>query len=532
MNEEADLTFKSSQQTSILENAATNRVRLIIVVLLAMVIRVVFFVGPVASDDSRYMNAAQMVANGVAPQSLDHAFVRAAFIVWLAAWIRFGGGVWALCISDLMLGIALVWAIYWLGVKLADRRTALAAAFLWALFPLELLISGMVAPDHLALLFALISAGLAYDGLLAPKGKGLSKLIGAGAGVGLAVSAKETYILLPIIFGLWALWRIRPLGSTIPKLAVIGFIALAIFGLEYPFFHAWTGDWLYKHKSLAAVYGDGGRWQGGPVSGVKGLVYYPAQMLFNPSTFGLFGWLLVIGVVMALGKFRESGFIVVWSACFFLFLQYGSTSLLHYTPIPKQWRYINPMVVLLFLPAGRWLSEVYISSIMGRAATVILTLGIGVNGILAANNRAAEQLFNESVPRSVQTVRTMQMEGKCEEVVIPQWSADVLDFESRKAIQDWQRVDLSDGLSVEEMTLLTDKQIALLIPEIMWWHMSKEATAQQLRQWLNRNAKMYPVQDWRSPIDRLLARVGLLRSMAQKAVIGHLYYLDPCDSLN
>ncbi len=531
MHEEAWITSKSSQQTSILENTATNHVGLIVVLLLAMAIRSLFFVGPIASDDSRYMNAAQMLVNGVEPQSLDHAFVRAAFIVWLAAWIHFGAGVWALCISDLVLGVILVWAIYWLGVKLADRRTALTAAFLWTLFPLELLISGIVAPDHLALLLALISAGLAHDGLLAPKGKGLSKLIGAGVCVGLAVSAKETYVLLPVIFGLWALWCIRPLGSTISKLVLIGFVAVAIFALEYPFFQTWTGDWLYRHRSLAAAYGEGGKWQGGSISGVKSLVYYPAQMLINPSTFGLLGWILMVGMLISLRNLKEPGFIVIWSVCFFLFLQYGSTSLLHYTPLPKQWRYIQPIVVLLFLPAGRWLSDMYTSLMMGRVVTIILTLGIGVTGTLAANNRAAEQLYNESVPRSVQIVRTMQMEGKCEEVVISQWGADVLDFESRKAIQDWKRIDLSDSLSVEDMTLLTDKQIVLLIPEIMWWHMSKEATAQQLRQWLNRNARMYPVQDWRSPFDRLLARIGPLRPMAQKAVIGHLYYLDPCDSL-
>jgi hypothetical protein len=127
----------------------------------------------------------------------------------------------------------------------------------------------------------------------------------------------------------------------------------------------------------------------------------------------------------------------------------------------------------------------------------------------------------------------MQMNnGEFDETALPTWVASLLDYELAEVTRNWQRVELSDGLHADDVRMLSATRMALLIPDIMWWYRRDDVKAQQLRQWLSRNAHTRTIEYWRSPIDRLFAHIGPLKSMARRAEIGHLYVLDPCDRVH
>lgn len=492
---------------------------------LALALRSVFFVGPVASDDMRYMRAAQSIAAGEVNTRLDHGYGRAAFILWLAVWVKLGAGAVALAYSDVVLSLAIMLTVYWLACKWADRATALLALLWLACLPLDLLTSGLVAPDRLALLCGLLATGCAYDALRAPPPRGRLKLLLACICVALAVSAKETSFVLPIIFGVWALWRVRPLKTAVARAVLIGAGSVAVFSLEHVFFYLWTGDWAYRYHAAGALYGDPSTAM--PL-GLREFVYYMAHLLVSPKVLGLCGWVMLVAVLRTFGKLREPHLILIWSLCFFAFMQYGSSSLSHYHPVPKQWRYMLPMVILLLIPVGRWTIDLFRSSVVGRAGTVILTAGILIFGIILANERAAERMYSEDSIRCLAIARQMQQRGELHDIALPDWVARGTALDLRASIADWDTLDLSDGLQREEAKRMAARNIVLLVPNVMWHHKRNDLAYMAARDDLMQHGcTTEPILDWRSPLDRLFARLGPLRRLARRTAIGQCYRIDP-----
>lgn len=494
------------------------------ILLLGLFLRWTFFVGPVASDDMRYMRAAQSVAAGEVNTRLDHGYGRAAFILWLAMWVKLGAGATALACSDVVLSLATMLTVYWLACKWADRPTALLAVLWLACLPLDLLTSGLVAPDRLALLCGLLAAGCAYDALRAPPRHGRLKLLFACICIALAVSAKETSFVLPIIFGMWALWRVRPFKTALVRAVLIGAGSVAVFSLEHLFFYFWTGDWAYRYHAASTLYGD-------PTTamplGLREFVYYIAHFLVSPKVLGLCGWVMLVAALRTFGKLREPHLILIWSLCFFLFMQYGSSSLSHYHPVPKQWRYMLPMVILLLIPVGRWTVDLFRSSVVGRVGTVLLTVGILICGILLANERAAERMYSEDSIRCLTIARQMQQRGELHDIAVPSWVARGTALDLQAGIADWETFDLSDGLQREEAERLAARDAVLLVPNVMWHHKRNDLAYMAARDDLTRHAYTTElILDWRSPLDRLFARLGPLRRLARQTAIGHCYRID------
>ena len=497
---------------------------LLSILTLALGLRIVFFVGPVGSDDMRYMRAAELIAAGQSTEHIDHAWVRAAFVVWLALWVKLGAGTLALAISDVVLSMATLLAVYWLARKWADRSTALLTLLWLACLPVDLLTSGLVAPDRLALLCGLLAAGFAYDALRAPPKHARTQLALACALIALAVSAKETFFVLPIIFGVWALWRVRPLSTALGRSVLIGAGSVGVYCLEHLFFYWWTGDWAYRYHAAGSLYND-------PTTAVaigpREFVYYIAHFLANPKVMGLCGWVMIVAVLRTFGKLREPHLILIWSLCFFLFMQYGSSSLDHYHPVPKQWRYMHPMIILLLIPVGRWTIDLFRSSAVGRVGTVVLTAGILVCGIITANERAAERFYSEDSIRSLKIVQQMQERGELHDIAVPNWVVRGTALDLRSSVANWETFDLSDGLQREEAKRIAELDATLVVPDVMWFHKRDDRNYRTVRDDLARHAQpAQPILDWRSPLDRLLSRLRPLRRLARRTTIGHCYRFD------
>ncbi|MCH8054443.1 MAG: glycosyltransferase family 2 protein [Planctomycetes bacterium] len=343
-------------------------------------------------------------------------------------------------------------------------------------------------------------------------------------GIALAVSAKETSFVLPIIFGVWALWRVRPLKTAVARAVLIGAGSLAVFSLEHVFFYLWTGDWAYRYHAVNNFYGD-------PTTvvplGLREFLYYIAHFLANPKVLGLCGWIMLVAVLRTFGKLREPHLILVWSLCFFLFMQYGSSSLSHYHPVPKQWRYMLPMVILLLIPIGRWTIDLYRSSVVGRVGTVLLTAGILICGIILANERAAERMYSEDSIRCLTIARQMQQRGELHDIAVPNWVARGTALDLQAGIAGWETVDLSDGLQREEAKRMAARDAVLLVPNVMWHHKRNDLAYMAARDDLTRHADTTElILDWRSPLDRLFAHLRPLRHLARRTPIGQCYRID------
>jgi len=498
--------------------------------LITFVIRWVFLAGPVGSDDTRYMDAAWKLAHGQPPGVLDHAYVRGAYIVWLAAWSWAGAPGSALVVSQSVVGVLLVLAIYRLAQRLTeDWRAALVAGFCWIMFPVELTYGGIVFPDELAALLALIAGGAAITGLRAPSGSGYVSIVTAGVFTGLAISVKEPYLLLPIIFGFWALWQIRPVRPALLRVALIGLVASCTFALEYPFFRLWTGDWLYRHRALHTVYGAGGLVTREVPNWYPGLsLYYLRDVLFNPNESGLFGWLLLIAALRVLRTVKESRFIVCWSLGFFAFLQFGSTTLTRYQPLPMQPRYVHPFVILLFIPFGLWIVALSRSVHLRRLGTALFVGGIVVQGISIAEIASARGLYFDTFPRAVEQTLSMQARGAIGPVAVLKPVHDRLPPDLRQRIRSWPKIDVLTGLPAVELQQLQRARIALLMPNGVDRLQSPTVNYAELERWLLNNARAAVVEDGRTFLDRfwLSTRIALLSRRATSVPVGHLYIFD------
>ncbi len=504
---------------------------LLAIVFMGALLRWVFLSGPLGSDDTRYIRAASLLATGAPPDGLDHAYVRAIFIAWLGFWIRMGAELPGLAIAQLGLSIAILPVFYRLGTRLAHPQVALLATLWWAFFTFEFHSSGMILPDSLMLFFALLAACWAIDALRSPAGQGKRKLVAAALASALATSAKEPAILLPVIFGAWSLWEIRPRRRALGRSFALAVLTAGFFSLEFLFFAWWAGDWNFREHAALAFYSAQGP-LGDRAFTWRDALYYPAMLLYRIEYVGFFGWLLLLGTWRYLRAMREVSFICIWSAGFFLLLQYGSASLESYQPLPKQWRYAVPMIVLLFFPLGAMTLELLRTPGRWRATAVLGLAALLASGVFIANRHAARPLgWGESM-RFLETAVRFTSGAEVGPIYLPEGLKYRTPLELADATREWREIVLWDGLSESELREIEASNGALAIPD-QWFHSGDRAPAMRphIEAQLARHFTPTPIASWNSPLDRAIEGLGA-HALARRRVIGQIYRIQPSPPLD
>lgn len=488
---------------------------LLAVVMLAAFVRWLFLNGPAGSDDTRYMNAAVALAHGDPPAGLDHANVRASFLVWVAAWSWLGLPASHLVLSQVAASAIQAGALFWVARMLTDERSALIASVLWIFFPVELTYGGVLTPDQFSVALGLISLGLVLRGLREPTAPILRYGLLAGVMAALAYSAKEPFFLLSVILGGWSIARIglsRRVWSW-HAYSVAGFLIVVI--LEHVFYAVWTGDWLYKYHALFGAYGPGGEGRV-PVS-LGALIYYPRQVLANFEVSGFFGWLLIIGLLASGRKVRCWQLVFAWSALFFVFLQFGSSGVSEYSLLPMQPRYVGPFVVLLFIPLGLTVRRLTTESPLRRSGTAVLFSAIVYHGAIVARERMSLGLYYTALPASV-TALLGDPSNRVRHVVVPPDFRRTLPSDLRSGTSHWREADIKAFVMDDAASTAEPCPCTVLIPEM--------PSTSDLRDWLvNVGLQGRPVVVPISPLDVLLnkARLPSLNARAQTRVVGHLF---------
>ena len=264
----------------------------------AILLRLVFFIGPLASDDAAYSNHAYAMVTGSFHPIPDIFSTRIGFLASIAAaYALFGAGPFTLVLTNLLFSIAGLILAYRTARHFTDDAGAWRAVSLLALFPLDVFISTEAHTD-LPLAVLLTAAVLLY--LNAKMRDGIALFVLAGATLGIAHLFKES-----AFFGFVALWAVGGRPKIRDSWAVAGFLGVIV--LESIFYAAATGDALYRVHTVNATQSRDIAHLHTPGVSSAGVILGSVTQFFNPLSvgfpfFGLLPALAFIAAVLAIRR--------------------------------------------------------------------------------------------------------------------------------------------------------------------------------------------------------------------------------------
>jgi 4-amino-4-deoxy-L-arabinose transferase-like glycosyltransferase len=346
--------------------------------LLAFLLRLASFTGLIASDDLSYAEFARRIADGSYVPYSHHFAVRFGFIVPAGLIYALAGiSEWSTIALPLVASSLSVVLLALIGARLFGVQAGLAAGLLYATFPVELRYATVFVPEAVAGCYVLLAV-LAHVRTQDRATVALGAL--AGACIGLAYLTKEPALFVaPALFidaALRRRWR-QALGIAAGVAAVIA--------AEHAYYLATTGDLLFRFHSVAAHnLGNAPRYDDGVGLAYRLFQSYPRMMLVPNLHFGLHSLAALVlsaAALWALRKDRRAHFLLLWAALPWIYLNFGSSSLTHYVPIPVAPRYIAFAYPALFLLSAWLLAELASKRIwakQGVVAGVAAVLLVGV----------------------------------------------------------------------------------------------------------------------------------------------------------
>ena len=229
-----------------------RRIVFCLILLLAILIRLVFFIGYQGHDDRTYIAYAYYFAQH---NNIGSAHLADPWVTRMAAWLPIalcikllGTSQFAIVFYSFLCSIAGVILAFSLGEFLFDFETAALGALLLAFFPLDVLYASRAFADEAIGFFMVLAFFLFLYG--EKKNNALLMFLG-GASAGCAYLHKETAVLFfpPILLYLLFQRRIRLRSLAFP---LIGFLFVA--STELFFWKSQTGDPLYHYHALSAVH--------------------------------------------------------------------------------------------------------------------------------------------------------------------------------------------------------------------------------------------------------------------------------------
>ena len=379
-----------------------------LILLLAILLRVCFFVGLVSGDPQDdgvyYGNALALYNHGPrylerfrnAPvdspaNPIDQFYVRPMVTYPIAAsFIVFGPGEISATFWGFLCSMLSVLVVYRLGFVLHGRTAGLIAALLCSFYPLEVINGTRILSDVQVGLFSSLGLLLLVEASLRGNAM-LYALSGAAAGGAYLANGRGLIIFLALLSCALLMWIWRKTSWHAPLWLVAGF--LVIFSIEAIIYYRATGDpflsyriqngasqYKYLHEPFASI-----RWGWLDIRYTNGepLAMTRSVLLRNTGPtdqFGFFFYLFFAAALFSLVR-RQNLLLLALALGLFLYLEFGPVRLsidwthqeLQYLMVFKQQRF------LLMLTAPFVLLAAYFLVAIGRrtrvtAAVLIVTL--------------------------------------------------------------------------------------------------------------------------------------------------------------
>lgn len=318
----------------------------------ALLLRLLFFVGPQASDDGAYSDYAHAILRGSFHLAPDIFSTRLGYLTSIAGvYAIFGAGPFTLVLTNLIFSLGGLILAYWTAREFVDEAGAWRTTLLLALFPLDVFFA---TEAHTDLPLAVLFTGAVLLFLRARKREGIVLFILSGMTLGIAHLFKES-----AFFGLAALLVLS--GRPKPREAWVLAGFFAVVALEAAGYAAATGDALYRvHAARAAQAQDIAVLHAPGVSSA-GLVLDALTQFFNPASvgfpfYGLLPGLALAASVIAL-RVKDTAVrpAILWMTALVLLLIFWPISLSPFRPALRSHARIFLMAEVPMAILGAWL---------------------------------------------------------------------------------------------------------------------------------------------------------------------------------
>lgn len=306
------------------------------ILIFALALRLIFFIGLQGLDDTGYINWATYILNHTYEIGPSLFQLRVGIIFPLALLYKiFGINEISTSLYPLFFSLGTIVVIFLLGKELFDEKTGLLAAFLLSFFPIDLIYSTIVLPDIPVSFLIGISVLLFLKGdkLVNRRYQYLVFLI-SGILIGLGYLIKLNAVLIFLFYIFYVLFKRRfkkgyllvPLGAAI------------VFLIESFIYYQNTGIFAYQvfATSKGCIASDVG------MKELESFWLYPYYMFVNIREFGFFYYFILSATIYLMFKRSKNIFIPIsWMILLFLYLQFGTFSINGYKAPVHNPRYLS-----------------------------------------------------------------------------------------------------------------------------------------------------------------------------------------------
>jgi 4-amino-4-deoxy-L-arabinose transferase-like glycosyltransferase len=321
-----------------------NAIVLCLIVLLALGLRIIFYTGPIGSDDHDYYLAAYEIHEGTYHPSSNYWKTRYGMLLPIAASFKlFGTNEYAAALWPILCSLGAVVLCYFLGREVLDSRTGLLAALLLALYPLDIHYSGLILPD---IPLSFLMGASVYAFLRASRSEQYASVLFFLSGILLAIAyscRSMAVILLPFLLIYTLLFERKLKPSQL--LFIAGMLLVISSESLYYSLNGLSPLHNFQLNAKAAIDVN----TSGECSTSQ--TFYPIVVFRDTMLFGPYFFLFAPAMIFSLVK-RERGALIflAWSATILLVLQFGLVSLFPAVPIVKVRKFLNfatvPLIVL------------------------------------------------------------------------------------------------------------------------------------------------------------------------------------------
>lgn len=348
---------------------------LLAILALAVLIRQLFFGGPVGSDDVVYLGRTIDVGEGLWTAAHYNGGLRYGYNLPSGAfWAVFGPGMQSANLFSLVSSLLEIVLVYFFAMNIWGVRAAWIAALIMAFLPMHVLGATAIHADPAAALFISLSVVIFY---FAEQTKSRLLYFVCGLSIGYVFWVKELIIVYMLIFGLYALvyWRWSNLWF------FVGFGGLVMLFGHFAIMWATAGDPFHGFRIyFMQISRDfiGSYKETEPF-------YYFRYLLFDVRHTGLLGPLAALAAVVALVRFRSRldpglAFVLWWAAGLLVVFSFTPISLAPFQFITKQSNYLNlffaPLTLLAAWLLSQWSLRWSLAVLLPLAALSVLLTGL------------------------------------------------------------------------------------------------------------------------------------------------------------